>query len=401
MERTFHCSYDNLQAICGNQSDDKIKTLTAFDSINVIIKQETQLPTEEEYVLSTKGDIPPKEDSNDRFLSLDNLQRTYNLPKIDRCTDPTNINWDEHPNDVCTLDFFENNPKAMPSGITVLDSPDWDALNNIWIIPTYEGIEFDWTDVFSGGVPISNSAIFIDRYMFKNIAQGAINIKQILQCMVRRTFEGEFRTLIIFDKGQTENQETTLSDAIAQIDSIIRSGLSKKSCSLRIEYLAVWDSTRINGFWSDPVQHSLYNKTHDRIIYTNYYTISATKALNATRKQKDRKIIVATNDQKITYMSILNGVGKKNQRPDFLPIKSDKEMLARFITPLDKISDDKILCFCSTTEKPTPCIIKKTDIKNRILNFARDTSGKQPVMTSTSDYNSLLPPPSSFSSPRP
>lgn len=56
---------------------------------------------------------------------------------------------------------------------------------------------------------------------------------------------------------------------------------------------------------------------------------------------------------------------------NYLPIRSDMKKLERFLGLLDSLAEDKVSCYRTTSEDPTPQAISKAEITNRILNSAR------------------------------
>lgn len=81
--------------------------------------------------------------------------------------------------------------------------------------------------------------------------------------------------------------------------------------------------------------------------------------------------VSSSSDQTLYYASILKNINLKRFNLDYLPIRSDRKKLERFLGLLDSLAEDKVSCYRTTSEDPAPRAISKAEITNRILNSAR------------------------------
>lgn len=378
MARTFHCSYNTLKTICEGEPSWRLKVLQSFDSIHV--KEDKDYPplSEEDYIRMTRGDISAPEYIGDIRADLDTLQKQYNLPRtrLSSCMDIHDI--DRHANDVVMAETLNDLEDFPPSGIIILSKTDFLQLKRRWDDRTYKDDAFCWNTFFTRTIPTSNSIMIIDRYLFqsfpncrdKYLEEGTMNAADILYKAIPNDFNGEYRILFVFDRKQIETNGNTLSisEAVKKIDLELRTSLRKKPCNLRIEYLVVWDSKFQGKSLINREQHDFFLDTHDRIILSNYYEITATHAFAASRDKFRKK---ATHTQKIAFRTFFDGIDQPDQKFEFIPIKGETKMLKRFVKDLNKVPDDKLLCYCTTTESTGLQNIKKTELKNRVLDIVK------------------------------
>lgn len=382
MRRSLHCTFDALKQVVDqvqNQGAWQIKALQAFDLIKVRVEKDP-VDSLDSYISIMSGDVEPCEVIPYEQKCIWGWNNVVGK-KIISYKGVDSFDLEQAPNDVFTKDVFQVRT-SIPSGVFVMDTLDFNPLMRNWPKDTKKEKRFNWDDLFrkSRPIPTSNAMVLIDRYIFNSNAyiNGAKNIANILKNTIPDDFTGEYQLLIIFGKAQIEGKKQdskicdSITDAIFEIDNIIRQRVIDKLSSLRIEYLSVEKVTK-GDYKMAPSQkektmrrkkYELYELSHDRKLITSYYNVKATKAFNAINYD-DSTYPKASERQELNFKAILCGVD--NSDCDFcdIPLNSAKRdiiSLAKYIKGIDTLS-----CFSTTSEDPKPQEIKSYEIKNRLL----------------------------------
>lgn len=243
----------------------------------------------------------------------------------------------------------------------------------------YSWGEFIWRPIpTSNSVVITDRYLFQN----SGKADGAKQVSDLLNCLIPRSFQGDYYVTILFEydtmykknhlRVLKESNElwnkasSTISDAKKKIkdkekaDAIIKqqkqiikqiilqrkevksdilkgvkerlSIVCKKICkelhhkSVKIDFIAVRDFNQYNrpedfypdlNFLSSKWQHFDYF-THDRLVISNYFWISATGALAVTREDNKTHEELARR-QHIALYTLFHGVENKDQKREYCP----------------------------------------------------------------------------------
>ena len=134
-----------------------------------------------------------------------------------------------------------------------------------------------WKELISNDPPLpSNAIIIIDRYLFGYDKSDKVgfydaisNIKNIMRCVLPMQLKTDYHIIILYDEGN--------SDKYYNIDTLARE-LEEYKNTLKRPYNIVIQ------FMSIPKgSMGYYEGTHDRMIISNYFIVSATKHIKAFR----------------------------------------------------------------------------------------------------------------------
>ena len=194
-----------------------------------------------------------------------------------------------------------------------------------------------------------------------------MNVIGIIGKTIPQGFREEYQVLIVFDQDQLLYKiRDDLEQAISRIDDNIRQRLKGRARNLRIDYLPVFQAGS-----GTPIQ-DLYVLTHDRRLLSNYYSINATHGYVATKYDKNKAMVVATEDQTLTFHTILDGIKNPDQRFESLPIVSNRRFLQKFCKCLKRIEGSDIPCYSSISSDPYVVEIGISEVENRVLNTPQD-----------------------------
>lgn len=139
--------------------------------------------------------------------------------------------------------------------------------------------EDSWKDLFATTSPIpSNSLIIVDRYIFSyeaehrsNYIDGIRNIEKILDHVLPLNLGCEYHVLILFDYLQTKDRNFSVEDVYKKLEWY-------KQNVLKRPYEIVFELVSITHKCID------YDISHNRHIFSNYFTVSAQHLLKAFNK---------------------------------------------------------------------------------------------------------------------
>lgn len=177
----------------------------------------------------------------------------------------------------------------------------------------------------------SNALIIVDRYLFSDFQLGIDNLFCILEELLPMRFDGQYHILLIFD-------DQTIKKGFNAYDVAKRIQKQKKKIRpyfLNIELLSVNKQT------------SIYPKTHDRKILSNYFVVTATHGFAAFREGK------AVYEQRLEYDAIYWDIDNDDQGKSSLPVymvDDFTDSLRKFLNDTEKC-DHGIAFFVNGQEK--------------------------------------------------
>lgn len=230
---------------------------------------------------------------------------------------------------------------------------------------------FSWQSFLCHPLPPSNSAIIVDRYLFQSrktnknaYIWGVNNVVDLLKKIIPDCFKGNYYVTILFEQNQLgDGIETILND----INHLIRRNLSERLSAnqfrLIISFVAVRDpkgetNAKIKA-WKD-----LHNLIHDRSVFTNYYVIDASGSLNVSGKDER-----ASRWQKVQYKAILSGVDNPYQKPNSIPIITEKKFLYKLFSSIKAAPSEAYQCYAYNfkEKRVTQCL--EQSIENNLISF--------------------------------
>lgn len=191
-----------------------------------------------------------------------------------------------------TADRIQHDYGVLVQALGSLDSLD-SALSVLTKVePDYiflpSGKYVEWSSVLSGltnPMTPSRSIVIVDRYLFsddrfekngpdnKPKTNGVENVKAIIKALVSTNVKYVFNVLILYQasKNRTEDDECTRLKSIAEALNQIKKDKSFENMKglLNIDIIGTWGSSGLDDY------------THNRRIYSNYYTITADHKLCA------------------------------------------------------------------------------------------------------------------------
>lgn len=294
---------------------------------------------------------------NDPFLAAirDNPSSALNLPNeiflVDRTTKArfNKLN-------TGTLVCSEKSASAIP-------------LKRNWRRILKKGDSFSWEgffrdDVINSAIP-SNALILVDRYLFSSYDDGLQNLMDILDAILPKTFCGCYQILVITDDQQImeagQCQFKTIDEAVSDIQSVVP--LLERPYEILLEVLLVHKAEKLAyGQKRTPEENSLirfYQETHDRHIFSNYFSVTAEHALSAV-KQTKKGNLVASFKQTISFDAAYAGIDNKFQSKRDLPIKGCEDFVKETETFIN--SPNPICLFYSNAKR-----VDVKSIQNRLV----------------------------------
>ena len=365
MKRSLYCSLTSLKELCEKERTSwQFSLLPSLNCIYADYKSEEQdatLPDEDTYVAMFDGtshssllselNLLSQQIGNSNIRLVNNvlMQRIpyteFSNGAISRNVLP--LGWNESLHGVITID--ETNDPEM-----------W-KLRRSW----HENLElnkpYSWKDFIKPNIPVSNSAVIIDRYLFvKTGKRGPINVAKILNLLIPDEFEGVYTVTIFFEFDQVLGEITTpdklkkydISKALGVINNTIYNNLSRQNFQrVRIEYVAIMNPENFRFHNRIQEWKELYYQTHDRKIITNYYKISASNGIAAS-KLNDQKEEVASFNQTISFESLLHGVDNPDQKIKDIPYYEVPLLLFRLFQSLKDAPSDSYSCYYALESNP-------------------------------------------------
>lgn len=255
-----------------------------------------------------------------------------------------------------TLAFSQKSASAIP-------------LKRNWKRILKKGDPFSWDgffrdDVINSVIP-SNALILVDRYLFSPFDDGLQNLMDILDALLPKSFCGCYQILLITDDMQIMGAENcqfkTIDEAVLDIQSVVPS--LERPYEILLEVLLVHRAEKLApGQRRTSEENALiryYQETHDRHIFSNYFSVTAEHALSAV-KQTKKGNLVASFKQTISFDAAYAGIDNKYQSKRDLPIKGCEDFVRETEAFVD--SPNPICLFYSNA--------KRTDVKdlrNRLI----------------------------------
>lgn len=287
------------------------------DWFRILMKQ-NELFTKGYNIPSDINSIDPLSDEMVLFLlSLNNqLLLTPADDYIRSITEQPNKVLD-YPRSIFWLDISPKQAKQIQKDYGVLiqsSRQKFDTRNITKEIDTYsfkqhEKVQFSWKDIYSGVTSILGNAIcIVDRNLFaydgqinpktsEEQANGVFNVFCILDNALPKKLKTHYDVTILTEQRTKINEDQTSAKEEVVRDekfmerlanSIFQSiPLLKRDYKINVEIIAFKKHTKY------------YNDTHNRRIFSNYYTISADLGFNAIKYSKGQ-IIGVVYSQEIT-----------------------------------------------------------------------------------------------------
>ena len=208
---------------------------------------------------------------------------------------------------------------------TTSDTDNTEFLTNDWEYNLIPKDQCSWSEIINDYkelIPPSNSIIIIDRYLFNpykkhniDYKNGIRNVYGILNELLPNQFKGEFHIMIVFKNGEI-GAHTKLIDLVSDLEKIRKRLINDFGYNIIIEVLTIkekFDQT--------------YEDSHDRHIFSNYYSIRASHGFSAIRPREDMKNSIYYIEkgnpvwaQTIEYKGIYSGIQKRIVKKSSLPI---------------------------------------------------------------------------------
>ena len=360
MERALYCKYSTIQRLCEKHGGWQFNTLPCFPKIYFQAKDIPSLPhTRDAYLAmlnshDTTSRSLQKLDAYNEMLQSVEFQALSGIGETELKQSYNSLFSD--------IDLSESTINRY--GVETLR----DELTRHWFQNIVKGDRFSWADFFKGGnLPLSNSVIIMDRYLFKVGIQkngdeekllpwydrGKYNLIGILNSIIPNDFTGDYHALVVFDDSQIEQRTKkgkyiTVENALESISQFVHAKLARKKCNLVLEYLAIHNGKEIhNGASEDAKMENqflkkLYGLTHDRRIISNYFMVNATHGWDAIDKKS-----LSTETQTLYYDSLCSGIDNPDQLSisDSIPINYIQSFIDLFVDALNNAKACTYKCF--------------------------------------------------------
>ena len=405
MKRTFYCTYDSLRRICADEHSWQYRFLKSLSAIYVFEPETHALPSEDQYLKDSEEYTP----ATFRRKEIDVYEEKLSTAIVP-FKDLGAIDYSRLGNSIIA-GMPLSDDVASKCGIEVSADLEMKALCRHWFESANEGEKrFTWDSYFKKGkLPLSNSAIFIDRYLFtvktilspktkevvgleEQFSNGAKNVAEVLKAIIPKSYCGVYSVLLVFDGDQVEKRTTSgdyipLKDAIKRIGGIITNAIPHKSSSLNLEFLSIHDGKNYVKGKDTPefIQANmglkkLYDLTHDRRLITNNYIVNATHGWNAIdynlkyKGNNNRYYLQAKETQTFYFDALCSGFNNNDQIniPNSIPIDFTKQFMDQFVYKL-KCLDGICECFRYQSGQVVD-IISISKLTNGLLSLATPPS---------------------------
>lgn len=203
---------------------------------------------------------------------------------------------------------------------------------------------FSWSELLCKPLPTSNSAVIVDRYLFKSNQYGygrsVFNVVELLKTIIPLKLKGPYSVSIVFEYEQLKgnNGHGELMKSLAEINNSIYHELKKCNRDVKLTFIAVKDPKQSKN--PQKTWKQLHNHIHDRYVLTSYYWLFATGELSAENTNE-----TASRWQNVQYMELLYGVGNKYQRIGTIPFIKITEYLNMLMDLIGSAPSDKYYLF--------------------------------------------------------
>ena len=384
MERALYCKYSTIQRLCEMNRGWQFNMLHCLPKI--YFQTNTSLPmpkNREDYLVMLKS-TDSKSRSLQKFDAYDEMLQNVDLQAFSNLGE-TQL---KHSCNSLFADIDLSDYTLNKYGIETLR----DELTRHWFQSIIKGEKFSWADFFKGGhLPLSNSVIIMDRYLFKVGIQkndkedkllpwyqrGQYNLVGILSSIIPDDYNGDYHALIVFDDCQIEHRTKngkfiSVEQALDSICNVVHSRLKSKKCNLILEFLAIHNGKDVSNSASEDNKmenqflKKLYSLTHDRRIISNYFMVNATHGWDAV----DNKSL-STETQTLYFDSLCSGIDNPDQLSisDSIPINYIQSFVDLFVDALNKAKIGTYKCF-----KYADGILQSVqseDLRNAVLRLSR------------------------------
>lgn len=332
-------------------------------------------PSREEMLLLEEGFC--EKDELKIIQSLDSLCEMFGDERLKFCRNPQP---EAYLNGIILQDEETDMINMKNKGMLVCDidsDPDLTQLTDEWhdLSDPDDDTPFSWESFLCQPLPPSNSALIIDRYLFqvkegknggvkKGYYAGINNVVDLLKTIIPEDFEGQYFVTLVFEYNQLGN---CILDALNEINFKIRQNLqeriARRTFKLTLNYIAIKDpknqeSAKLSA-WKN-----LHNLFHDRDVYTNYYWIFATGAINISAKDKH-----ASRWQKVFYEAILHGANNPRQKLSSIPLYIEAKSLNKFYSFIKAAPSDSYQCFTYNYEDKKVNYCEEQFVRNNLFSL--------------------------------
>lgn len=309
--------------------------------------------------------------------TLDSLCEMFGDERLKYCQNPQP---EAYINGIILQDEETDLIDLKKKGILVYDvdaGPDLALLTDEWkdLSDPDDNAPFSWDSFLCHPLPPSNSALIIDRYLFqvkegkngdvkKWYYAGINNVVDLLKVIIPNDFEGQYFVTLVFEYNQLGDH---ILDALNEINYRIRQNLKERMAihksKLTLSYIAIKDPKNQESAKLDAWKN-LHNLFHDRDVYTNYYWVFATGALNVSAKDKH-----ASRWQKVFYEAILHGVNNPRQKLSSIPLYIEAKSINKFYSFIKAAPFDSYQCFIYNNDDKRVNCCEEQFIRNNLFSL--------------------------------
>lgn len=266
-------------------------------------------------------------------------------------------------------------------------------------------VPYSWNAFLSKTLPTSNATLITDRYVFQCNKEetASAELSTLLNRIIPDSFKGTYYVTVLFELDQLykeqirqeliatqkalketrddknkakkegrwkdykikekeekgiirrrEEIKTKISDYIAQVLARISKCIidTLKYKDVRLDFIAVkspqkhnYPENYIGDFASTIAKwNNLHHLTHDRLIMTNFYWISATGAIAVNTEDYNTHTILARR-QHIAFYTLFYGINNSDQKREYIPIKAMDQYLNDMFTLVGNAPSFAYTCY--------------------------------------------------------